>query len=777
MLNGRHGESVSGNDRPAVLEAVTALMVRPEWILPPSFVPGRPARNARAALKSRSTTSLGSNLSEFLVDSVFHNVKNTFTQNLLAQMAYVVDKMSARNVAASVVTFCGKATAYAFFYCEGVAEILVRLWKLPSKTLRRVLTENGVEGNVIPDAAFERILSPFPSCLYSLGFRALRPMVKHLRAHPHVPIATAYIPWQGPWTGRWAGRDTDLFFVFVKFYMDLACRLLPETTSPEERVAAPGWVLVHAQLLTVLDTTIQRGITPQPADPLSRPSSVTFDEMLGEADAAATMLPLPSNGLVRSMAENRLIMLLRDCLSGSTIMGESAQVIFAESFSILLRATARQTSLFDHDACFTLCDFLEEAMAILLRYYSASGSPLALLDWAFWFDVYKRMLESHNIMTDVRLLSFVYSMWGLITNDEERKREICLDWLLAKDTFERHFNHWCPMVRAFFMRLLIWRVARIDGGASERNVLVNLLQTKSNFHLILFSAILETLYSRLSDTWCHFVYLQQQANQHGLVPPSTAPCSPAPCRCLLIIRDDVQPAPSGMFLPFEGILSSSSTKKVNPYEKHSSPDPFAQNAPFSSTASSSPTSNLGKKRWGLLKSIMPFSSTAMESPAGPTTPTPQSQSDSHPRLSGRPESRDGSSLVQAQSRQSNSNTQVNQYRPPAATHRSLSFKYSLEWMDKENSAVGREMRLHPPKLPLPAQLSLGSRSVDIVASEPRKTEGSDFESSKYAGRALAEWAVLIMECQRFFERRKAEGVPTYQLVETPTLGVDPFRKM
>ena len=463
MLNGRHGESVSGNDRPGVLEAVTALMVRPEW----TTLPSRPSKTAKASLKSRSTTSLGSNVSDFLADSVFHNVKNTFTQNLLAQMAYVVNKMSIRNVAASVVTFCGKATAYAFFYCEGVADILVRLWNIPSRVLRRVTShfaarndDRDANGSASPNSAF-------PSYLRPLSFQGLKSMMIYLRSRPHLPIATAYIPWHGPWVGRWAGRDTDLFYVFVKFYIDLACRFLPDSTSPDQRMAAPGWALVHAQLLTVFDATLQKTNAHPGADPSRMPSSHTFNEMLGEADAAATVLPLPANGLFRSMAENRLIMLLRDCLSSANVMGEYVQYVFADSFEALLKAAASGTSVFDHDACFTLCDFLEEAMVILNRYRQGSGLHSVVSDWPFWFGVYQRFLESQNSMTEVRLLAFIFSMWGTLANDPQRRQDLCVGWLLDLDTFQRQFNHWCPMVRAYYMRLLIWRVGRLDASGSK----------------------------------------------------------------------------------------------------------------------------------------------------------------------------------------------------------------------------------------------------------------------------------------------------------------------
>lgn len=474
MLNGKNGESVAGNDRAAILEAASAIMIRPEWD-PPSLSPStRPERLSRPILKSRSTTSLASAGSDFLADSVSHNIRNTFSQNLLAQMAFVVDKMSTRNVAPSVVTFCGKAIAYAFFYCDGVAEILVRLWATPLEALRRVLAEYSVlemKKQSTPDG----LTSQFPLCLQALTFKSLPQTMRYLRSHPQLPIATASIPWHGPWIRRWAGRDTDLFFAFTKFFHNLTCRFLPDDHSLEERIKAPGYALVQAQILTVLDATLQLPNNQSSLDNFKGPSPVTFNDILGEADASATLLPHPANSAIRSMAENRLIILLRDCLSRSIPVAERGREIYAQSFERVLKAVVRRTSLFDHSACFALCDFMEEALAILSRFYQTTDSMAGDIDWPFWLEVMRKMEESQNAMTEIRLYAFIYSLWGTITSSETRKRTICLEWLLSEEVFQSQFNHWCPMVRAYFMRLLCWRVARIDGKTMDLDKYVNSL--------------------------------------------------------------------------------------------------------------------------------------------------------------------------------------------------------------------------------------------------------------------------------------------------------------
>ena len=468
MLNGRNGQSVSGNDRAAVLEGVTGIMARPEWKYSLSSIAARSERS-RPSLRSRSSTSLESTSSEFLAESVIHNTRNTFVQNLLSQMAFVVDKMSMRNIPASLVTFCGRAAAYAFFYCPGVAEILVRLWSPPSETVRRVLDEAGVYRNADFRLVAEKIAVMFPVHLRALGFRSLPSLMRHLRRIPQLPLSSSYIPWYGPWVGRWAGRDSDLFFVFIKHFHVLVYDHLPEEATKTERACAPCYALVQAQLLAVLDGTIHRSINPQYPEAPKGPQPITFDDVLG-AEASATALPLAAPNTVRLMAENRLIMLIREFLSDNSKITENARRAFAESFGDLLKAASRRTSVYDHNACFTLCDFLEEAFVIMARYYNDSEDPASFLDWPFWLDVCKKMTESKNSMTEVRLYAFLYGLWGFITGDDRRKRDLCLDWLLKEEYFQQQFNHWCPMVRAYYMRLLCWRIARIDGEASELNL-------------------------------------------------------------------------------------------------------------------------------------------------------------------------------------------------------------------------------------------------------------------------------------------------------------------
>ena len=473
LVAGRNNQSISGTDRPAILEGIAGIMERSEWRLAPSpFC----ALADRVETSSTSTiSSSASSSSDFLAESVYHNVRNIFTQNLLSQMSFVVEKMSLRNAAASLVTFCGKTCAYAFCFCPGIADILVRLWNPSADMMKRVLAESGVSKFDKVEAVSDRIAASFPPMLQSLKFYSLAKLVRSLRQPASPPLATASLDWYGLWMKRWAGAESDLFYVFVKHYHILVTEFLPIDPTDAERVCVPGLISVHAQILVNLDATINRhAAPPQPEEPSATAAPITFDDVLEpDAVAAASAVAFPPANATRQMQENRLIMLIRDFLSERNAHIHRARRVFADSFVRLLQAQARKISVYDSNACYTLCDFLEEAFAILVRYEQIDNERRLVLDWTFWLSVCKAMAASENTATEIKLYSFLHSIWPTLALEEYRRTSLCLDFLLEHRFFESRFNHWCPMVRSYFMRLICWRVARFDGGDSEVEVYVS----------------------------------------------------------------------------------------------------------------------------------------------------------------------------------------------------------------------------------------------------------------------------------------------------------------
>lgn len=463
-----HGlQPVSGVDRPGLLELITNIMMRPEWRLcTPCFQPLK-QRNSqevnRGRTKARDST-------DFIAESAEHNVRTMFVNNLLAQVGIVVEKMSGRHAPASLVTFCGKACAYAFFFVPGIAEVLVRLWGLTPDLLRRVADDFGLPRRSKGDS--EDIVSMFPPTMSRLGWTSVKMMTDNLRLTTKLSLVAAKIHWHGPWVSRWRGADSDLFFIFTKYYYILMEEFIPTDMALASRARAPGFALIHAQLLSVLDSTIhhrqaafENMMGPQIMDP-----SNGVDAM------AAALAQLPPNNLLRGMDENRLIVLLKDMLAKGSVGGltETARDTFATSFMLTLKAATRKTPAFKQAPTLVLIDFFSEVLLVLDTYTGYTDSERKSqkmtdhVDWKFWLDVFHIILfESNSTMSEIRILSLLFSAWDIITADAARKEKFCIDWLLSEPVFDKFFNNYTPMVRAYFMRLLCWRVCRDQGSPSE----------------------------------------------------------------------------------------------------------------------------------------------------------------------------------------------------------------------------------------------------------------------------------------------------------------------
>lgn len=464
LLDGPSQGAIPGVDRPILHEVTTFLMMRPEWRMnTPSFrrLADRDRqesvrRKRQARPKTSNDDSASPADSDFIAESAEHNVRTMFTANLLRQMVIVVDKLSQRHLPLSMINFAGKACAYAFFFVPGIADVLVRLWALSADLLRRVADEFR-----LPRASrgeSEDITSLFPHNMENLGWTSVKSMTASLKQSTKLPLAAAKIAWHGSWLARWRGRDTDLFFIFCKYYFVLAEEFIPSDIPLVEKGRAPAFLLVNAQILAILDSTVHR----QAAS-----NAMTFPSADG-IDASATALPFaPNNNIMKGMTENRLIVLLKDFLSAGSVNFTAARHTFAEAFMALMKASAKKTSLFDHNACFTLCDFLEESLVTYDGYIDIHRPTLEYIDWPFWFDVCKKIMESNNVGSEIRVLSLIFSIWDAITSNQSRKEHICFDWLLKEDIFYKWFNSWCPMVRAYYMRLLCWRICRDAGSANE----------------------------------------------------------------------------------------------------------------------------------------------------------------------------------------------------------------------------------------------------------------------------------------------------------------------
>ncbi|PHH61860.1 hypothetical protein CDD81_7788 [Ophiocordyceps australis] len=836
MLQDRGQHPVPGIERPVLLEAATLLMMRTEWRHATShfqpLVDRSPNERVQAKCQSKDFHSIQDAAHDtLLADSAEHNVRTMFVMNLVKQMAYVVDRMSVRHAPLSLVNFSGKACAYAFFFAPGVADILVRLWGLTPELIRRAAEAFGLPR--VDSGESDDIAALFPSNLAAFGWTSSRTIWDLLKKVPKMSLLIARIPWTGPWVSRWKGRDTDLFFIFCKYFHVLANQFIPQGLPMLEKARSPAFVVLHAQLLSILDTTIHRqmamehGCAPPPL----------IDSVNG-ADASALALPLPPTNLMKGMAENRLVVLLKDLLSDDAAEMLGARHTFAEAFACLLKGATCKTSQFNSTACFTLCDFVEEAINVYQEFETEDAST-RYVDWEFWVDVCKRIMQSLNTMSEVRTLSFIYAIWDSVARDPQRKGTLCLDWLLTEQTFNALFNHWCPMVRAYYQRLLCWRICREDGSGSELDLEIMMVAS-----------------ARLRTAWSHYLYLKRSAEEAGRAGPSTVPTCPALGKRFMIIRHEVNAPQPGLFMGFDSFarITSSDGLLVNSLcdgSQHAKGD--------------------SKKRWSLFGKVL---SMAGSNTGGTGTSSPGldmaarghfTEYDLVGSRRGTLELLTRPASFAAQSGTTNANVRNTTSESdvlglsPVFDERKYAFKFVLGWLQQPMSATGRD--LTRPRLPAAAHSQVVARGVrrSSYVSQPRgklakeevkepaekerrgsvnatveewlrgtslatmhsgegktksnperrrssvsaeapvrpqmapwrgsqdtnrdllvkavKPQGIYASNCVYLGRALAEWALVVSECNNFVDRRCEEGVARPNEVEVPHLGVEGFRKL
>ncbi|TQV95792.1 hypothetical protein V2A60_000965 [Cordyceps javanica] len=827
MLDSQANQPIPGVDRPILLEAATMVMMRPEWRRATPAFQALVDRCPTDKIRSRSWTSssLDSQNSILLDETAEHSVRTMFVGNLVRQMSLVVEKMSLRHAPITLVNFAGKTCAYAFFFAPGVADILLRLWGLTPELIRRAADELGLPRSDAGDG--EDIAALFPPKLGPYSWSSPRSAWNNLKQIPKMSVLVARIPWTGPWVSRWKGRDTDLFFIFCKYFHVLTDQFLLPDLPMAFKARAPAFVFVQAQLLSIIDSTIHRhtALGQAYAPPL-------VDSMHG-ADASAMAMPLPPSNLMKGMAENRLVALLKDFLLDDFPDYASAKATFAETFAALMKAATQRTSKFNNAACFTLCDFLEEILVIYDK-YEVKEDVASCIDWTFWMEVFKRVMSSMNTMSEVRTLSFLYTVWNIAAKEPSRKAELCFDWLLTEDTFNSFFNNWCPMVRAYYHRLLCWRICRYDGSLSDVDIAVFRLAAK-----------------RLRAVWSHYLYLKETADETGRARPSSTPMSPTVGKRFIIIRQEVHP-------PQPGIVMGLDTFARSP----SGTDLAAMGDYFDS--SHQPKSD-PKKRWSLLGKVLSFtnvtSAADMPNPAG----LPKSHSFDGLQL-GRRETATTRSRPSTQS--SNHSQKMFQIGGSSATSDTESrcsspvldepgfiFKFILAW--QQQNGPNRERILSLPLLPGPAQyringpgsakrpmpldtlrqvssssqpglidraknatplsspleestrqLSLsesvhgndGPATCTGVSSPSEESDATrtatpntdyftteDVRASKpsgvfarnavYSGQALAEWMQVVSECNSFVDRRTDEGIDRLRDIEVPLLNVEGFRKL
>ena len=273
------------------------------------------------------------------------------------------------------------------------------------------------------------------------------------------------------------------------------------------------------------------------------------------------------------------------------------------------------------------------------------------------------------------------------------------------------------------------------------------------------------MHLRLRTCFAHHTRLKEKAERGLISLPSTTPSLPAPGRRLIILRNDAIIPPPGVFLAEDGIITLGVMPGNDPSLQLASSSLHSASGERPATPVGEPTTEAGrpteansaaKRRWSILRTF----GIRANSPSPPGSPE-------YPGLGQK-----GMGF-------GNDTGELDLAGVPTTTavQRKATFKFSLESMPQQPFNV-RDKHLHPARLPAVSQTYLDGLDEELAAvidlSECNNLNASHWT---YSGRALAEWVLVIVEYENFFERRKSEGRETDKDVETPSLGVESLRKL
>lgn len=294
---------------------------------------------------------------------------------------------------------------------------------------------------------------------------------------------------RGPWCVRWASLDSvDLFASFLRHYLTLCAEIFhdkPILAADELHVyALPGFLCVFTHAYEIMDYQLrQKAFRRRQQDQLPR-RQPSLDSVMPTSRDASYSEAFPSSftafqraGSQASHARTpqKLFRVLRDFIVNTRSVGEMLiRTTVVRCSENVLKILVCRTRLLET----YLVDKVLEMFVRFVRSVEAPASKAAVadfcsveIDWAFWIGTCFKLLGSRNISCELRGLSILYQCWDYIPDYQlgtyggaayqPVKSELATR-LVSDRCWASFFGHYLPLVRAFYVRLLVWKVLGME---------------------------------------------------------------------------------------------------------------------------------------------------------------------------------------------------------------------------------------------------------------------------------------------------------------------------
>ena len=480
LLSELVGERMSSAERSVYLECISRIMARKEWSMAQAEV---------------------------------------FSRQLESTLVYAFTRLlTMKTISLPVSAFIGKLFAFSYIHIDGFARILLFTLFVKNFSIHALIEQ-------LPKPVGNRRVKVFQKCVNGLidyrGDYKVDPNekleVNLARANcMQPPVDTSFEGFQisvknSPWVKRWADYESDIFCSFLRHYLTLCFNVYPAKRS-DELFHFPGFVIIYAHIEQVFNHSCMSILKfrQQCSSPDSSSKSMTMDAVYASATQGSDKFNI--HKFISKLPIISYFSLLRSVIYECD---ENLASHVVAIFERLLLNRAQKITVYASTSCEVVYELLMEFI-IYLQHDSQKFS--SLLNWKFWISGLVRMIHTDYITSQGRALTYLFNIWPMmplnhsVDNEELEYAEWISNsdltliynitsYMISKPIWEMLFGHWDPLVRHFYMRLVVFKI--IGSSSDNYGSYLNFKQVvKSNLATTydLFSSFKESNHMTLINT-------------------------------------------------------------------------------------------------------------------------------------------------------------------------------------------------------------------------------------------------------------------------------------
>ncbi|KAI5967015.1 uncharacterized protein KGF55_000425 [Candida pseudojiufengensis] len=429
-----------------------------------------------------------------------YDEQNDYQALLTTTLDYCIDKLSTlKTLTGSMAAFIGKVFAYSFFKIPNVSNALMFLLNV-----KQINLENSLK--ILPqpediDEKIKLIKSKFPQHLHQLlNFQGIQNLTTRGQKcymncipPPKHPVDGIKNP-NGDWVRRWCGSDSNVFNSFLRHYIEIIRqKFINNNNEINLLLLCPGFNIIFSHIFQIFQIAINR-IT---------------SNMKNSKEIIVP--PFNINVKQSDMYYSSIIKIFRTIRDITYISTKDQSIDNISSnlvkvIDLCFISIAKETTIYDFNKNGIILGIINEFINHL-DFNSFNNEIQYLINWEFWLSCnYMMINHCDHIQSLLKNFAFLFNIWDMIPdvlcsfitskidnisindinykwiiNIEESIKLNFINYLISDFTFEKFFIHWNPLVRSYYIKLLIWRVIGINNYQSSFSIqTTRTLQSKLN---------------------------------------------------------------------------------------------------------------------------------------------------------------------------------------------------------------------------------------------------------------------------------------------------------